>query len=119
MYLNSRSYAAAANLLDSIPQNARTAEWYYLYAIASYGMGNTVRAYECARTACEMEPGNPQYEQLLRRLEEIRSGYTQRSETYGRPHSSGLRYCMWLCIANALCNLCAGFAGIGSGCCAC
>lgn len=116
VYLNARSYASAADLLDNIPEEARTAEWYYLYAIASYGMGNTVHAYECARKACDMEPGNLQYAQLLQRLEAIRSGYTERSETYGRPHSSGLRYCLWLCVANALCNLCANFAGF-SGCC--
>ena len=117
MHLNARDYYAAANVLGSIPQNERTAEWYYLYAVASYGLGNTVRAYESAQEACRREPGNAQYAQLLQRLEEIRSGYTQRSETYGKPHSSGLRYCLWLCIANALCNLCAGFAGVSGGCC--
>ena len=117
VYLNARNYAAAANVLGSIPQTERTAEWYYLYAIASYGLGDTVRAYECAQEACRREPSNPQYAQLLQRLEEIRSGYTARSESYGRPRHSGLRYCFWLCLANALCNLCAGAAGLSGGCC--
>ena len=116
-YINARNYVAAANLLSFVPESERDAEWYYLYAIASYGLGNTVRAYECAQEACRREPSNAQYAQLLQRLEQIRSGYTDRSESYGRPHSSGLRYCLWLCIANALCNLCAGAAGLGSGCC--
>ncbi len=117
MYINARNYPAAVNVLSSIPEYARTAQWYYLFAIASYGLGNTVRAYECAQQACRMEPDNPQYAQLLQRLEEIRSGYTQRSESYGRPRRSGAQYCMWLCIANAICNICAGLLGIGGGCC--
>ena len=116
-FLNARNYAAAANVLGSIPESERTAEWYYLYAVACYGIGNTVRAYECAQEACRREPTNPQYAQLLQRLESIRSGYTERSESYGRPQHSALRYCFWLCLANALCNLCAGAAGLSGGCC--
>ncbi len=116
-YINARNYLAAVNVLSSIPEYARTAQWYYLFAVASYGLGNTVRAYESAQQACRMEPDNPQYAQLLQRLEEIRSGYTQRSESYGRPRRSGAQYCLWLCIANAICNLCAGALGIGGGCC--
>ena len=115
MYINARNYAAAVNVLSGIPEYARTAQWYYLFAIASYGLGNTVRAYECAQQACRMEPDNPQYAQLLQRLEEIRSGYTQQSESYGRPRRSGFQFCFWSCLATALCNLCAGI--MGGGCC--
>ena len=117
IYINARNYVAAANVLGGIPESVRTAEWYYLYAIASYGLGNTVRAYESAQEACRRDPFNMQYARLLERLEQIRSGYTERSESYGRPQRSGLRYCFWLCIANLLCNLCAGAAGVSGGCC--
>lgn len=64
--LNSRSYSQALRLLDSI-QN-RNAQWYYYSAIAHVGLGNTMRGMEFARTAVNMEPGNPEYQNLLNQL---------------------------------------------------
>ena len=116
-YINGGSYGAAIRLLNSVPAYRRDAEWYYLFAVASYGAGNTVRAYECAAEACRREPGNGKYRQLLERLETIRSGYAERSEDYGRPGSFVNNSCFRSLMATLFCNLCCGAAGLGGCCC--
>ena len=66
-YINSRRYQEAVNLLNRMPQ--RDAQWYYLSAAANMGMGNNVLAKDHAGQAVNLDPGNPQYRQLLNQLE--------------------------------------------------
>ena len=66
-YLNARQYQQALNVLSRI-QN-RSAQWYYLSAVANMGMGNNVNALNLARQASSMEPGNPEYSNLVNRLQ--------------------------------------------------
>ena len=66
-YSNSRRYQEAGNLLNRMPQ--RDAQWYYLSAAANMGMGNNVLAKDHAGQAVNLDPGNPQYRQLLNQLE--------------------------------------------------
>ncbi len=100
-------------MLNSVPQ--RGAEWYYLSAVANFGAGNRIRAYEHAEEAVRLEPDNLRYVRLLERMEEIRSGYTARSEAYGRPRRIRVGPCSWLCIFNLLANLLARFLGVNCG----
>ena len=64
-------YQAAYNILVNIQE--RGADWYYLFAIANYGMGNSIAAMEAAEKACEMDPSNPQYRQLYAQLQQGRA----------------------------------------------
>ena len=58
-YINSRHFAEALNVLNSIKD--RDARWYYLSAVANAGSGNNVMARQMAQTASQMEPDNMLY----------------------------------------------------------
>ena len=75
-------------------------------------MGNNVAALEHARKAVALEPGNIQYQNLVKRFESGGSWYEQRQAAYGYPTMGGDNFCLKLCIANMVCNLCCG-----GGCC--
>ena len=66
-YINSRRYREALNTLDQV--NERSGMWYYLSSCANAGCGNNILARDHAAQAVNMEPGNPQYRQLLNQLE--------------------------------------------------
>lgn len=67
-YINGRQYQQALNVLSRM-QN-RSAQWYYLSAVANMGMGNNVNALNLARQASNMEPANQEYANLVNRLRE-------------------------------------------------
>jgi len=113
VYINARDYLSALNVLNSIPE--RNAFWYYLSAVANYGAGNTVRAYEHAKEAYTREPDNSSYASLYQRLEEMRNNYSERSRTYGRPRRFRGNFCLYLCLANILCDLCSCLGNYGYG----
>lgn len=111
IYINARNYHSALNVLNSIPE--RNAYWYYLSSVANYGVGNTVRAYEHAKEAYEREPGNVRYSSLYQRLNELRNNYTEQSSAYGRPRRFRGNFCLWLCLANLLCDFCSCLGNYG------
>ena len=75
------------NVLNGI--NEHTAQWYYYSAIANSGLGNNATAIQHAKEALRMEPANYQYQMLVNQFE-----------------SGGSDWCVKLCIANIVCNLC-------------
>ena len=110
-FIGSGHYQEALNVLNDMKD--RSAQWYYYSAMANSGLGNNVSALEHAKTAYQMDPNNMQYQVLLQRLQSGGSWYQTRQNPY-RPYSmGGSDYCMKLCIANLVCNLCCG----GSVCC--
>lgn len=80
-YLNAREYHQALNMLAGIPN--RTAEWYYLSAVANSGIGNNIVARDHAAQAVNMEPSNPQYQQLKNQLEWNGQRYQNHPYTQG------------------------------------
>ena len=74
-YINGHQYQQALNVLSRM-QN-RNARWYYLSACANMGMGNNVNALNMARQAQSMEPGNPEYANLVNRLQWNSNRYQQ------------------------------------------
>lgn len=82
-YINGRQYQQALNVLSRI-QN-RNAQWYYLSACANMGMGNNVNALNMARQAQSMEPGNPEYSNLVNRLQ----WNSNRYQGGGYPYANG------------------------------
>ena len=100
-YINAGLFAQALNVLNSISE--RTAEWYYLSAVANYSIGNKLVALNHIKTAISMDPGNYEYMNLYQRMQTGAGTYTQRSEEYGMPVFKG-NSCLWCFIINAFLN---------------
>lgn len=109
-YIRARHFREALTALSGVPVAERDGDWYYLHAIASYNMGNKVAALESARTACRLSPGNMQYRQLLEQIESGAQVYDDAGQGFGfrGMQMEGGNFCLKLCIANLLCNLCCG-----------
>ncbi len=102
-YINSRHFQEALNVLGNI-QN-RTAQWYFLSALANNGAGNNMIAMDHAQTALNMEPDNLQYQQLVQVLQSGSQWYTDRQYSYGGDQS-GMFCCGDPCTTLCLINLC-------------
>lgn len=109
-YIQSRHFQEAMNVLSSLKQ--RNGEWYYLSAMANMGLGNNVNALENIRTAVNLEPDNVQYRMFLQRMEGGGTWYQEQQNPFGGMPSDNGDYCMKLCLANMLCNLCCGGGGV-------
>lgn len=68
-FINNRQFSQALNLLNQIED--KTAQWYYLSAVANYGEGRREIALSHIQQACAMEPNNYTYNATY---EKIRSG---------------------------------------------
>lgn len=112
-YIRSGYYKEARTTLDGMPERDRDGRWYYYSAIAHSGLGNNVAALEHARQACVLEPNNVEYRSLVQQFESGGSWYESRQAAYGYPAFGGGNFCMKVCIANMICNMCC----LGGGCC--
>ncbi len=110
-YINSRHYNEALNVLNNIEEH--DALWNYYMALANIGLGRNVDALQYAKTACQMEPDNYTYRNLLSRLESGSGWYQTRQTTYEAPMSYQQSWCIRMCLLNLFLNL---FCG-GSFCC--
>ena len=97
-YMSARRYREALNVLNGMPN--RDAQWYYMSAIANANLGNNMMARDHAGQAVNMEPGNPQYRQLLNQLEW--SGQRYQNSPYGGGYGAGGNSCS---TGNACCDL--------------
>ena len=102
-YINTRHFREALNVLSAMSR--RTAEWYYLSALANAGLGNNYAAAEQAKTAASMDPGNPMYRNLAQNLSSGGFRYDERSAPYGGPRGNGST-CSDICMANLCLNAC-------------
>ena len=109
-FIQSGHYREAMNVLSSLSQ--KNAHWYYLSSIANMGLGNNVNALNDIRQAVNMEPDNLQYHMLLQRMEGGGTWYQEQQNPFGGTPSDNGDYCMKLCLANMLCNLCCGGGGV-------
>ena len=103
-FINNGRYQEAMNVLNGISDH--TAQWYYYSAIANSGLGNNVTALQHAKEALRMEPANYQYQMLVNQFESGGSWYRQRQNPYTTTFGGGSDWCVKLCIANIVCNLC-------------
>lgn len=102
-FIRTRHFAEALNALSGVPESERDGRWFYLSAVANYGLGNRIVALEHAETAVSMDPGNAEYNSFLN---ELRSGGTfYRTTSQGFPASAfNGNICLWLCAANLICG---------------
>ena len=112
-FINSGHYQEALNLLNGI--SSRNAQWYYYSALANSGVGNNVIALQHAKEALRMDPDNFQYQMLVNRFESGGSWYQQQQDPYQTTFNTGSSFCLKLCIANLVCNLCCGGGGLCCG----
>ncbi len=105
-YIRNGYYKEAVNVLESMMAAERNAKWYYYSAQANYGLGNNITAQEHAARAVQMEPGNYQYEMLLRRLQSGESWYAERGTSYGRSVGGVSSFCCECLMLNFMCNCC-------------
>ena len=109
-FIQSGHYREAMNVLSSLSQ--KNVQWYYLSSMANMGLGNNVNALNDIRQAVNMEPDNLQYRMLLQRMEGGGTWYQEQQNPFGGMPSDNGDYCMKLCLANMLCNLCCGGGGV-------
>ena len=112
-YIRSGHYKEALNVLAGISQHS--ARWYFYSASANSGLGNNVTALEDAREAVRLEPQNMQYQMLLQQLEGGGNWYQTRQTMYGYPGTYNSSWCVKLCIANLMCNICCNSGGLCRG----
>ena len=65
----SRQFRETIRVLEQIDPAIRGPEWYYLAAVAHYGLNNQVTALRYARMAVQLDPFNPEYQQFLSRIQ--------------------------------------------------
>ena len=107
IYINNGAYNEALHVLSGI--EVRTAEWYYLSALANYYLNNRVTALEHAQKACQYDPDNSEYKTLLNHIRSGRRAYSTRSTSYGRP-ASLQKICISYFIIQLLCSIFGGNA---------
>lgn len=96
-------------LLDGVPTGTRDAEWYFLKGSVLYRKGWLEAAYSHFNTACQMDPGNPEYREALNQMNAQRQtgGYrtTARSTQRG---CTGCDMCSGLICADCCCECMGG-----------
>lgn len=107
-YIRTSHFSEALNALAGVPQSERKGRWYYLSALANYGLGNTISAKEHAETAVNFDPNNMEYHSLLNELQHGGSFYQSYSQGFPTSGFNG-NCCLWLCAANVFCRFCCPF----------
>lgn len=105
-YINARHYREALNVLNNISN--RNAQWYYYSAAANYGMGNNIVAMQHAQQAAAMEPNNPEYANMVNRMQWQGQRYQNTGYGYGRQSYGTGNMCCDLWCADTLCECMGG-----------
>lgn len=109
----SNRLADAEQILDGVPPESRSAEWYFLKGTVLYKRGWLNEAYEDFVRACQMEPGNNEYRAALNQLNSQRGGmyggYNPNVPMNGS--CTGCDLCTSLCVADTCCNCLGGMGG--------
>lgn len=102
------SYEQALHVLNSIMPGQRSAEWYYLAAVANSNLGNRVLSYEQINQACRMDPGNPEYQRVRAQIEHHGQAYQQRQSDMDFCLLDPQRMCLSACVCFNLMSCCGG-----------
>ncbi len=105
-FLRAGQFQSAINALSGVPSAERSARWYYLAAIGSSGLGNKINAMEYARRACDMDPDNAEYQELLQEIQYGGNVYTSHSSGFPAGSFGGNKLCISLCLAQFFMSFC-------------
>lgn len=108
--INANRLADAEQILDGVPQENRSAEWYFLKGVLISRRGWLEESFADLSRACQMDPANPEYRAALNRMNSQRSGmyggYSPYTVQTGR--CDGCDVCTTLCFADACCSCLGG-----------
>ena len=94
-YIRYGNYHQALNVLQNC--TVKTARWYYLSAVANYGVGNQVTALEHIRRAVSMEPDNREYLFALEQMENGGQAYRRQAGNFRGYNVRGGLWQLCLC----------------------
>ena len=101
-FLQNGMIIQAFSALMSIPESQRDAEWYYLCGIINEQLGRYSGAYNCYRTAANMDPSNQTFRNKADQFENITREYSRRAEE----NTSDAGYCISArdcCLCSSIC----------------
>jgi len=109
--LNARKFGEAERVLFSVPDAERTAEWHYLASVILMKRGRVNDAMRELELACQMDPGNMEYQKAKEMFNTSARGYG--STYYGDTRTASAQdtccdVCSNLIILDCLCECCGG-----------
>lgn len=105
-YIERGQFEAALSVLSRV--TTRSARWFYLSAIANYGLGNTVTAVRYARQALMLEPDNPEYRTAYSEIISGGEEYANWQRANGTEVAGLAQYCSTLFGAMMFCYCLSG-----------
>ena len=102
--INLRRVVEAAEILSSIPESERGAEWHFLMGCVAVNRGHFVDAQQFFDTACGMDPNNPEYVNARERLRNRSAGFGSGQSTYS-PSCTCCDICTAFMCADCCCDL--------------
>ncbi|HBJ19277.1 MAG TPA: molecular chaperone DnaJ [Clostridiales bacterium] len=103
--LNAHRFGEASRLISSVPEGERIAEWHYLNSILIMRRGNVNDAMRELEIACDMEPGNMEYQKAKEMFNNSARGY---GSTYyggvGNTTRDSSSDCCEVCLTIKLCD---------------
>lgn len=107
--INQNRLEQAQELLDGIPPQSRTAEWYFLNGTVLYRRGWFDQAYTSFSTAARMEPNNAEYQSAVNRAgRQSGQQYNPYRPSYGSNDCSACDICQGLICADCCCECMGG-----------
>ena len=103
MAINRNDLGMAEQLLDRMGE--RGGEWNFLKGTICYRRGWVDEARRYYQTACQMEPGNPEFRQALNFVENNQAGYRPEGYETGSTGCGG-SLCGRVACAYLACNMC-------------
>ena len=101
--INLRRVAEAAQVLSTVPESERGAEWYFLMGCIAVNRGHFVDAQQFFDTACGMDPTNAEYQDARERLRNRGNGFGAGQSN--RTGCSVCDICTALICADCCCDL--------------
>ena len=101
--LNARRVAEAEQMLHTVPEGDRGAEWQFLMGCVCANRGYFVDAQHYFDTACAMDPNNPEYRNAQSRIRTSRSGNFTGHQSQGSS-CSVCDLCMALACLDCMCD---------------
>ena len=107
-YINAGDFFEAGIRLDSVRQQYRNAEWYYLKGRVNEGRGFFFEASRCYDTAVRMDPQNDEYREAASRIRANANSFDNRRNASGSGGCSACDICTGLMCADCCCECMGG-----------
>ncbi len=110
-YMQQNKLQEAERLLESMDNNLRDGQWYYLKGQINYNRGWTDQAYTYFSMAYKMDPSNAEFRHAYENLNAQRNGGFRTAERRNSHQSSncdGCDLCSGLLCADCCCECCGG-----------